>query len=143
MKLIGYIYAIAAAVTWGLVYTIDQKILLKVSPLSYFFIGSVICVIMTLPVLFFDPQSIKVLFNSGKTNLLLIILSTFLSTLAAIFIYYGIKILGAPTASIFEIAYPFFVISFSYLFYKSGFNVYFLLGALMIFLGSIVIIKFG
>jgi len=33
MNIIGVTYAIAAAVTWGLVYAIDQKILTKVASL--------------------------------------------------------------------------------------------------------------
>lgn len=140
MKL-GFIYAILAAVTWGLVYTIDQKILTKVSPLSLLFTSSLIAVLLTLPVVLFDLGSIKNLINSGKTNLILIFTSVALATLASFFIFSGIKILGASTASIFEIAYPFFVILFSFLFFQTSLNAYFFLGAGLIFLGSLVIIK--
>lgn len=141
MKTIGFIYAIAAAVTWGLVYTIDQKILFKVSPLSLLFIGSLITSIITFPILLFDSQSVKNLLGSGRVNLGLILLSVFLATLANLFIFSGIKILGASTASVFEIAYPFFVILFSFLIFRNSLNLYFLLGSVFIFLGSFIIIK--
>jgi len=141
MKTVGFIYAIAAAVTWGLVYTIDQKILDKVSPLSLLFIDSVLIAIITLPILLFDSQSIKDLLGSGKFNLGLIFISVVLATLANFFIFSGIKILGASTASIFEIAYPFFVILFSFLIFRTSLNLYFLLGAIFIFAGSLIIIK--
>ena len=141
MKTVGFIYAIAAAVTWGLVYTIDQKILDKVSPLSLLFIDSVLIAIITLPILFFDSQSIKVLLGSGKLNLGLIFVSVVLATLANFFIFSGIKILGASTTSIFEIAYPFFVILFSFLIFRTSLNLYFLLGSVFIFVGSLIIIK--
>lgn len=143
MKLIGFIYAISAAVLWGLVYTIDQKILEKVSPLLLIFINSFLIVIITLPILLFDLEPIKVFLHSGKSNLWLVFISVILATLASFFIFSGIKILGASTTSIFEIAYPFFVVLFCFLFFKTGINLYFLLGSILIFLGSLVIIKFG
>ena len=143
MKTIGFIYAIAAAVTWGLVYTIDHKILTKVSPLALLFVGSLFTVIIALPIILFDNQSVRTLFNSGKVNLILIITSVVLATLANFFIFSGIKILGAPTASVFEIAYPFFVIFFSFLIFKTSFNWYFLLGSVTIFIGSWIIIRFA
>jgi len=141
MKVAGIIYAFAAAVTWGLVYTIDGKILERLSPLALLFIGSVITLILTLPVVIFDPGSIKSAFSIGKANLWLIILSVALAVLANFFIFSAIKLLDASTASIFEIAYPFFVVLFSAFLLKSVPNFYFFLGAILIFLGSLVIIK--
>ena len=141
-KTIGYIYAILAAVTWGLVYTIDQKILTKISPFSLIFVGSLIVLAISLPIVLLDQRPLRILLNSGKANLALIVLSVVLSTLANFMIFSGIKILGASTASIFEIAYPFFVILFSFLLFKTGLNAYFLFGSVLIFLGSYVIIRF-
>jgi len=141
MRTMGFVYAIAAAITWGLVYTIDQKILDKVSPLSLIFVDAVLVAIITLPLVFIDSQSIKLLLTSGKLNLSLILVSVVLATVANFFIFSGIKILGASTASIFEIAYPFFVIFFSFLIFKTSLDFYFLLGSIFIFIGSLIIIK--
>ncbi len=143
MKIIGLIYALSAAVSWGLVYAIDQKILTKVSPLSLIFIDSVLALIITLPILIFDDGSIKNVLSSGRTNLLLIILGLSIAILANFFIFSAIKTLGASTASIFEIAYPFFVVLFSFLLFGQKTNWYFALGALLMFAGALIITRFG
>jgi drug/metabolite transporter (DMT)-like permease len=143
MEKFGFVYAIGAAVTWGLVYTIDQRILSGVSPMTLLFIDSVITTAIMLPFVFFSHGSIKAVMNSGSTNLLLIIGSVILAILANFLIFSGIKSLGAPTASIIEIAYPFFVVLFAFLFFRSTPNIYFFLGGSLIFIGSIIIIKFA
>ncbi len=56
---IGFIYAIGAAVTWGLVYAIDQKILEGTSPVTLVFVDAVIAMIIILPFVFFDNGSIQ------------------------------------------------------------------------------------
>jgi len=142
MRTLGFIYAILAAVTWGLVYTIDQKVLTKISPFSLIFVSSLIVLAISLPVVLHDPRPLRILLNSGKANLALVVFSVVLTTLANFLIFSGIKILGASTASIFEIAYPFFVILFSFFLFKTGINAYFILGSILIFLGSYVIIRF-
>jgi|SRR3989344_3320877 len=143
MKTVGVIYAILAAVFWGLVYTIDQKVLEKASPFALLFVNSLFVLIISLPILIVDSQSIRAIFTSGKQNLGLIFLAVVLSALATYLIFASIKILGASVASSFEIAYPFFVILFSALIFKSGINVQFLIGSVLIFLGSLIIIKFS
>ncbi|HCS79031.1 TPA: hypothetical protein DIV55_04805 [Patescibacteria group bacterium] len=143
MKTVGVVYAILSAVFWGLVYTIDQKVLEKTSPFALLFINSVFVLIISLPLLIVDPQSIKTIFSSGRQNLGLIFLAVVLSALANYLIFASIKVLGASIASSFEIAYPFFVILFSALIFKSGINVQFLIGSVLIFLGSLIIIKFS
>lgn len=140
---IGFIYAIGAAVTWGLVYAIDQKVLVNIAPATLVFINSIITAIIMLPFLFFSNGSIREVFVSGKTNWILVIVSIVLATLANFLIFSGIKNLDASTASIIETSYPFFVILFSYLIFRSTPNLYFFLGGLLIFAGCVVIIKYA
>ena len=143
MRTIGFLYAVAAAVIWGLSYTLDQKILTKISPLTLIFVGSLLGALITLPFALADRQSIKTLLESGKNNFLLIFAAVALATLGGFFIFSSIKILGASTASLFEIAYPFFVVLFSFLIFKTTPNLSFMVGAILMFLGSFVIIRFG
>lgn len=96
-----------------------------------------------LPFVFFDNSSIKNVLSSGRLNLSLIITSIILAIIANFLIFSGIKILDASTASIIEIAYPFFVVLFSYIFFKSHPNIYFFIGGILIFAGSIIIMKFA
>ena len=139
----GFIYVIGAAITWGLVYAIDQKILSGIAPMTLLFIDSIIAALIMLPFIFFSNGSTKDVVVSGKTDWSLIILSVALGTLANFLIFSGIKNLNASTASIIEIAYPFFVVLFSYILFRSTPNIYFFIGGILIFVGSIIIIKFA
>ncbi len=138
---IGFIYAIGAAITWGLVYAIDEKILSNITPISLLFINSIITAIIMLPFLFFSNNSVKQFLALDRANLSLVIFEVLLVMLANFLIFSGIKHLDASTASIIEIAYPFFVVLFSYIIFRSTPNIYFFLGGALVFLGSVVIIK--
>ena len=140
---VGFVYAVGAAIAWGLVYAIDLKILSDISPMTLLFINSVITAIIMLPFIFFNNGSIKDVFVSGKTSLSLIFISVILVTLANFLILSGIKNLGASTASIIEIAYPFFVVLFSFLLFRSTPNMYFFIGGAFLFVGLVIIIKFA
>ncbi len=140
---VGFIYAVGAAITWGLVYALDQKILSGASPLAYLFINSLLTAIILLPFLLFDSNPIKEIFASKESVWWLIVASVILAALANFLIFSSIKILGANTASIIEIAYPFFVVFFSYFIFRSTPNIYFFIGGVLIFIGSIIIIKFA
>ncbi|MBV9159535.1 MAG: DMT family transporter [Candidatus Kaiserbacteria bacterium] len=140
MSLSGFLYAIAAAVTWGLVYTIDQRVLKGLTPLTLLFIDSVLTAILLLPVAFLQKSTLSTLSHTPFKLWGLVILSLALAALANFFIYSSIRIMGASTASIFEIVYPFFVALFTALVFGSELNVFFFLGAVLIFLGSAIII---
>ncbi len=140
MSSTGLLYAIGAAITWGLVYTIDQRVLRGASPFALLFVDSLITAILLLPIIFFQKNSLASLSGASGRLWLLIIISLVLAAFANFFIFSSIKILGASTASIFEIAYPFFVVIFSYFAFRTSPNLYFLLGALLIFAGSAIII---
>ena len=143
MNSLGFVYAIGAALTWGLVYALDQKILSGSSPMAYLFINSLLTAIILLPFLIFDSAPIKSILASDKTIVWLIVASVILAALANFLIFSSIKMLGADDASIIEIAYPFFVVFFSFLIFRSEPNIYFFFGGALIFIGSIVIIKFA
>ncbi len=143
MPNIGFIFAIGAAVTWGLVYAIDQRILANISPIVLLFIDSVISAIILLPFVSFSDGSLKNVIVSGKASILLILSSVVLAAVANLLIFSSIKLIGSPTASIIEIAYPFFVVLFTFLFFRSVPNIYFFLGGILIFAGSLIIIKFA
>jgi drug/metabolite transporter (DMT)-like permease len=140
---IGFIFAIGAAMIWGLAYAIDQKILSNVSPVTLLFVSSLLAAIITLPFVISNSENLKNLTGSGKTILLLIIASGVLATLANFLIFSSIKNLNASLASIIEIAYPFFVVLFSFILFRSSLNIYFFIGGTLIFIGSVIIIKFA
>lgn len=139
----GFIYAIGAAVIWGLVYAIDQKLLYGISPLTLLFFNTLIAAAVMLPFVLFRNGSIKEAVVSGKINWTLIIFAAALATLANFLIFSSIKTLNASLASIIEIAYPFFVVLFSYILFRSTPNIYFFIGGILVFVGSIIIIRFA
>ena len=143
MNIIGILYPLGAAVIWGLVYTLDQKILLKLSPMNLIFMNSLLNIIFILPFFVLDPSASKPFFSLDKNTFYLIVVVQAMSMSAAFLILSGIKILGAPLVSSFEISYPFFVAIFSLFLLGGSLNLYFWLGSLLIFAGSMIIVKFG
>ncbi len=137
---IGFLYAFGAAIVWGVVYCIDQRVLDVTSPLLLLFIDSLVTALIMLPFLFYERHSLKQVLHSGKINIELMLISILLAGVANFLIFCGIKTLGASSASIIEIMYPFFVVLFSYFFFKATPNVYFVIGAILIFAGSALIV---
>jgi len=141
---VGIAYALGAAILWGLVYTFDQKILTRTSPLGILFLGSLITVFVTLPFAFSNSESIKpILYSNNKQFLYLLVGTQLIVVLAEFFIFSSINTVGASIASIFEIAYPLFVAIFTLVLFGGSLNFYFWIGALLMFLGGVVIIKFS
>ncbi|MBA4318326.1 MAG: hypothetical protein C0412_07990 [Flavobacterium sp.] len=143
MSTTGIIFAMLASITWGAVYTIDQKILTNMSPILWLAISTFVTAILMLPVIFFNLEEVRAVLHSGKSNLLFIFSAQVLIAVATFLIFSSIKHLGAATASVFEITYPFFVIIFSLLMFGGSVNAYFWLGSALIFLGAVVITKFS
>lgn len=143
MENLGLLYSLGAAIVWGLVYTLDQKILHNLSPVVLLFYTSVITAIILLPVVIFKTDMIKSILSLNKYNILLILFSIFLGIGANLLIFSGIKTLGASTSSFLEISYPFFVVLFSSILFRIYPNIYFILGGIIIFIGSLIIVKLG
>lgn len=138
----GFIYAFGTAIIWGLTYTIEQKMLTALSPTMILFTNSVIASLIMLPFIFFGDSSIKAFIVYSKANLIIVALSIILPIIANILLLTAIKSLGASTASIIEIAYPFFVVIFSLIFFRVSPSLSFYIGGLFIFIGSSIIAYF-
>ena len=143
IHLLGFSYAIGAAIAWGLAYTIDQKILADTSPAVLLFVSFVVGALLLLPVVLTQSASLFAVFSLGKTRLLLILASVALATLANYLVLGSIEYVGASFASVVEISYPFFVFLFSFLIFGTELNAYMLIGSVFIFLGSAIIMRFG
>ncbi len=143
MAISGYVYAIGAAITWGIVYTIDQRILRGASPFALLFVDSLITIVILLPIFFLSRGSLQSLSGASTKTWVFIIASLILAALANFLIFSSIKTLGASHASIFEIAYPFFVVVFSYFAFNAVPNLYFILGSILMFSGAAIIVFFN
>jgi len=140
----GYSLAVISAVLWGLVYALDGKILNRISPLTLLFVHGVLSSLILLPFVFHEFAGVKELFTPEKRNTLsLVIFSMVLGTIANFTVLSAIQKLSASTASIIEITYPLFVVLFSALLFGYKVNIFVALGAVLIFLGSFVVIRYG
>jgi drug/metabolite transporter (DMT)-like permease len=136
----GFLYSIGAAITWGVVYTISQRILRIASPFALLFVDSLLTTILLLPFVLARRTSLSSLLTMPNKTWLLVLSSLILAAVATFFSFSGIRILGASTASTFEIAYPFFVVLFSYLVFGARPSIYLVIGALLVFAGSAIIL---
>ena len=141
MDVLGIIFALVAAAIWGIVYTLDQKILSFTTPLTWLALQSVLGALILSPIIAIRFNEISKVMHSGKMNLLMLVGTFLLVILGTYFIFLAINRLGAARANIFEITYPFFVVLFSFLILHEKFSISFWVGALLVFLGSFVIIK--
>ena len=139
----GYIYAIAAAVTWGLVYVINAKILNWIDPLPLLFLESVITAAITFPFLLGQWNSAYKAMSSGGTFWTFLIFGELLITVANYFILSSVQHLGAPLAAAIEISYPLFVALFTAILFGGSLNLWFWFGTALIFSGSVIIMKFA
>ena len=80
---------------------------------------------------------------SAKAHFGLVGSSLVLAVIANFLIYSAIRLVGASTASLFEITYPFFVVLFSAVLLGEGGTGSFMAGALLIFAGVFLILRWG
>lgn len=136
-----YILAIGAAVMWGVHYPLVDHALRHLSLSS-------VLVLTAIPILgvamIFTPNLVRdvAVFGALPTkNQLLIVAIMFTSLAATVLIYLSIHSMNATLASMIEITYPFFVALFAFLFFRHiHINISVAIGAVLIFLGSSLII---
>ncbi len=133
------LWAVLASLTWGLSYALDEKVLKSISPFSLLVVNALITLLLIGPVLFLKSDEAGIANLVHSKSLGLIIFTSILAVLANLFIFLGIKHLGASSAAIIEISYPFFVVLFSALLWKERFSPSFFVGAALLFCGSWII----
>ena len=139
-----YVIALGIAVTWGVVYIIDQKVLERLSPMSLLVLNGLITIGLLIPYLFYQFYTTKdFTLQVTKSDFMFVLVGLLLSILANYLVYRSIGSIGATATSIFEISYPFFVVFFGFLLLGERINAATFMGGILIFLGSVVIIKFG
>lgn len=138
----GILLAIGAAITWGLVYVLEQRVLGEFSVMKFLFFESIFMLIVSLlSILFFEnigslttSKNFKVIF---APSFLLLIAITFL---ADYLILRSVQLAGATFASVFEVTFPLFVAIFAFFILHQSIHWMTLLGALLIISGSMLVI---
>lgn len=124
-------FALLAAVSYGISYTIYSWSADRASFSYIMFYGSIYCAIMTAPFALrekYNPEVLKAIAVERSVWLL-----------ASIFIYLSIKRIGVAATATFESVYPFFVALFAALIYKEKPPISLLIGGVFIFTGISII----
>lgn len=140
MKNIGVVWALIAAIVWGLVYNIDEKLVLKTNPLTIFLLGNILQLGMMLPY-FFTTAWKNDLQTMDWSQFKLLFIGEILYLISGLAVLYAVKHLTAPVASAIEISYPFFVALFAFFLFKGEINVNVWIGGSLIFVGSIIVMR--
>lgn len=139
----GYLTAILAAVIWGLVYAIREKTLPFISPLGMMFVNSLVMLAVTLPLLLANRSHFNQLMAARWSDIGLIVFAALTMVLGTWLLFFSIEKMGASTAAMIEIAYPLFVVLFCWLLSGTAVGWPVMVGGLLIFAGSAVIVVFG
>ncbi len=141
----GYLLAVAAAVLWGLLYVLDERLLAGISIYRLYFLHSVAGVAVAGAVLLAQGESptslLRISFPGVGPGLVLATMAVVV--LACLAIFSSIQALGASRAAVLEISYPLFVAIFAWLFHRHPVPWPVLLGGAFIFVGSAIIVTFG
>ena len=141
MQIPWYLAALGAAVVWGLHYPLVGFALKRISMVS-------VLVLMTLPVLLILPfvyrtvlQDVGVWRGLEWGERLLILSLALTSLIGAVLLFYSIAGKNATLAALIEITYPLFVALFAWLLFREvHINTSVVLGALLVFAGTALII---
>jgi len=136
-----YIYALGAAIIWGVHYNLLARAMTTISPLTAYWMPTTIMVLgmpLFYKTLYKDLQSI--IAADWKVQLAVSIIS-FTSFAATMCLYKAIQSHNAVHASLIEITFPVFVAIFAFVFFgQNHFSVGTIIGGLLIMLGAGIII---
>lgn len=137
-----YVFAVAAAVLWGIEYALSERILSRAPAITLFFWLSLFQLLGCIVSLTFkgntiDPRPIL------DSHPYLFIAAAITGLFAGLAIQLSIKSGdNAATASMVEISYPFFVILFTWLFFgENKMNWLTLIGGAICFVGTTIVIS--
>ncbi|MFM7208159.1 MAG: EamA family transporter [Planctomycetaceae bacterium] len=138
----GYALAVAAAVLWGLLYVLDERLLAGISIYRLYFLHSIAGVAVAGTVLLLrgeEPASLLRLSFPGVSPLL-VLATMAVVVLACLAIFSSIQALGASRAAVLEISYPLFVAIFAWLLARQPIHWPVIVGGIFIFIGSAIIV---
>ncbi|MCX8494094.1 MAG: EamA family transporter [Chthoniobacterales bacterium] len=138
------VYAIAASVCWGMSYAASSEILKKgFSPLLFFFGYSLFCTLGASVSLLISGAlpNIWKRVDLGRADMGWFIFSIAIGALGAYLTYAAMSAKNPTLASLIEISYPFFVVLFTWVFFRlCQLNLSTMIGGLLILAGVFVII---
>lgn len=135
----GYLLAILAAMLWGFAYALDHKIVHALPVTLIIALGAGINLGVMIPVIAYQGNWGEVAAMT-RTTMVQLVLSTAALIAAGFCTLESIRLIGAARASSMEIAYPLFTVVFLFLLFKEVSSWWTLVGAALIFAGSVIIV---
>jgi drug/metabolite transporter (DMT)-like permease len=145
MPIHGYLLAVAAAVLWGLLYVLDERLLAGMSIYRLYFLHSIAGAAVAGGVLLAQGESPASLLRLSwpGVGLPLVLATMVVVVLACLAIFSSIQALGASRAAVLEISYPLFVAVFAWVLYRQPIPWPVVIGGIFIFIGSAIIVTAG
>lgn len=143
MAYAGIGIAFGAALTWGLVYALDQKVLTELSPVTLLFLQALTTVLILAPFVLTQGDAFESVRTLSRPTSYFLLATLVLTVCANILIFYSIQYLGASTAALIEITYPLFVVFFVLVLFGIVPNMYVLLGGSLILIGAMLVSYFA
>lgn len=140
------VYALCAAVFWGLSYTYSEQVLRKISVSSLLLMDGLACLTMALTAGLITKSVGRDwdIIKKGELPASVLVTSIVVYSIATLFIIMSIKAKNATMAGLIEISYPIFTALFAWLIFKeTQFNAGTIAGAVLIFSGVICVYIFG
>lgn len=142
---IGFLFAIAASATWGLVYVLEQIMLVELSVPKLLILEGLFVGILALV---FSLISGKPEYMLSAADLKMFLRPSFLllltvTILADYFILKSVQGIGASFAGLFEISFPVFIVLFAFIILRQPIHWTTAVGGSLIMLGSSIVIYFN
>jgi len=137
-------YAIAASICWGMSYAASSEILRKgFSPLLFFFGYSLFCTLGASISLITSGTLPNIWKHADleRSDMGWFLFSIGVGALGAYLTYAAMSAKNPPLASLIEISYPFFVVLFTWIFFRQyQLNLYTMIGGVLLLSGVFIII---
>jgi len=140
------VYAISAAILWGLSYSLSEKILNSdISPITLLASQMLFGAVLFSSIGYATQLKADIATLEGNKYLLWLLLAELLiANIGNYFISLSIQAKNATLAGLIELCYPIFTVLFTYLLFKQNhFNMAVLIGGSLIFSGVLVISYFA
>lgn len=135
----GYLYAVMAAGTWGLVYVLEQRVLRDFSPVTVAFACALFGALALAP---FAIGHVSAVISEARANFgswAWLVAVGLVAAVANVLITTSIRELSAPVAAVLEVSYPLFVAIGGALLFGFKLSPQFAVGALLIMAGAGII----
>jgi len=140
MNQAGYAWALLAAVTWGLAYCIEGRIVSRYSAVQFLVARGIVYAALIVPVVLIQRGAVLGPLRAEPWPIMGV---SALWTIGGYFIIRAEQAIGASRANAVEILYPLFTVGFAFLFWRERLPATFYAGMALALAGAVLIVWGG